>query len=63
MTDRQKRVMLKLLAISAFLNHRDLRDSSEASVRRLQNDTDRVLGKPLTSESRACLKTTCMQAS
>lgn len=63
MTDLQKRVMLKLLAVSAFLNHRDLRDSSAASVRRLRDDTDRVLAQTLTSESRAPLKTICTQAS
>lgn len=61
MTNVQKRVMLKLLAVSAFLNHRDLRNSSAASAKRLRNDTDRVMSQPLTSESRAPLKTICMQ--
>lgn len=62
MTARQKRIMLKLLAITAFLNHRDLRDSSAASVRRLRNETERVLGQPLTLDLRMSIKTICMQA-
>lgn len=61
MTARQKRIMLKLFAITAFLNHRDLRDSSAASVLRLRNETERVLGQPLTLELRMSIKTICMQ--
>lgn len=61
MTDRQRRVMLKLFAISAFLNHRDFRDSSAASVLRLRDETDRIFSQPLTADSRASLKTVCMQ--
>ncbi|CAM9931876.1 unnamed protein product, partial [Hapterophycus canaliculatus] len=61
MTDRQKRVMLKLFAVSAFLNHRDFRDSSTASVLRLREETNRIFSRPLTADSRACLKTVCMQ--
>ena len=61
MTDRQKRVMLKLFAVSAFLNHRDFRDSSAASVLRLRDETDRIFSQPLTADSRASLKTVCMQ--
>lgn len=61
MTDRQKRVMLKLFAVSAFLNHRDFRDSSAASVFRLRDETDRIFSQPLTADSRASLKTVCMQ--
>ncbi|CAM9395880.1 unnamed protein product [Ectocarpus sp. 12 AP-2014] len=61
MTDRQKRVMIKLFAVSAFLNHRDLRDSSAASVLRLRDETERIFSQPLTADSRASLKTICMQ--
>eukprot|EP00752_Nemacystus_decipiens_P006839 g6141.t1 len=61
MTDRQKRVMLKLFAVSAFLNHRDFRDSSAASVLRLRDETDRIFSQPLTADSRASLKTVCVQ--
>lgn len=61
MTDRQKRVMLKLFAVSAFLNHRDFRDPSAASVIRLRDETDRIFSRPLTADSRASLKTACMQ--
>lgn len=63
MTDRQRRVMLKLFAVSAFLNHRDFRDSSTASVLRLREETNRIFSRPLTADSRACLKTVCMQVS
>lgn len=61
MTNRQKRVMLKLFAVSAFLNHRDFRDSSAASVLRLRDETDRIFSQPLTADSRASLKTVCVQ--
>lgn len=61
MTDRQKRVMIKLFAVSAFLNHRDFRDSSAASVLRLRDETNRIFSRPLTTDSRASLKTVCMQ--
>lgn len=61
MTDRQKRVMIKLFAVSAFLNHRDFRDSSAASVLRLRDETERIFSQPLTADSRASLKTICMQ--
>lgn len=61
MDDRQKRVMLKVLAVSAFLNHRDFRYSTPESIDRLRNDTKWVLSQPLTSESRGNLLNMCMQ--
>lgn len=61
MTDRQKRVMLKLFVVTAFLNHRDFRDSSAASVLRLRDETDRIFSRPLAADSRASLKTVCTQ--
>lgn len=53
--------MMKLLAISAFLNGRDCRESSEANVRRLQEETKRALDQPVGPESRGLLKTLCTQ--
>lgn len=43
MTERQRRVMLKLLAISAFLDCRGSQDCTESCMLRLQHETTTAL--------------------